>query len=194
MKPRNHSLNHVVCDTMTAIAVTPTINVQMKATTCRNLRATVMTQPSLERLTDAEVNAPWPRFRLAVDLQVRNAIQLIPEVDACGPDRGEVSQSGTHGVHESRRYVERPVRHVAEIEEGDASDLAKQRFADFGRSLQHRQSPDRKAGRAERADFEATPPADARCATEEVTLEEWHAGLASKRVNRARMNAVRPDE
>src|SRR5262247_2409701 len=101
MKPRSHSLNHVVCDTMTAIDVTPTISVQMNATTWRNFRATVMS--SLKRLTDAEVNAPRARFRFAVHLQVRNAIQLISEVDACRPHRGEIPKSGPSGVHERCR-------------------------------------------------------------------------------------------
>src|SRR5262245_44763135 len=151
-------------------------------------------EPPLERLTNAEVNAPRARLRLAVHLQVRNAIQLIPEVDTRWTDRREISQTWSHGVQETRRDVDGPVRHVPEIEERDASELAEERFADFGRSLHHRQPADRKAETAQRADFEATPPTDARCPTEEITLEEGHTGLATKCVYSARVNAVRPDE
>src|SRR4029079_1240870 len=106
MNPRSHSLNQVVCDTITAMAVTPTINVQMNATTCRNLRPTVMTSPPLERLTDAEVNAPVARFGFAVDSQVIDPIQLISEIDPRRTDRGEVSQARPHGVDQRPRNVE----------------------------------------------------------------------------------------
>src|SRR4026208_239440 len=106
MKPRSHSLNQVVCDTMTTIAVTPTIRVQRNATTCRNFRATVMMRTALERLTNTEVNTPRARFRLAVHLQVRNAIQLIPEVDARRTDRREITQPWPRGVDESPRDVD----------------------------------------------------------------------------------------
>src|SRR6185503_2864827 len=176
-----------------AIAVTPTISVQMNATTCRNLRA-IMTHTSLERLADAEVNAPRARLRFAVHLQVRDPIELIAEIDARRTDRREISETGACGVDESRRHVERPVRHVAEIEEGDASELADQRLADFGRSFQHRQPSDRQAKAAEGADLEASPAANARCTAQEVALEERNTGGPAKRVDGAEMHAVRPDE
>src|SRR5262245_9137570 len=118
----------------------------------------------LKRLADAEVNAPRARFRLAIHLQVRNAIQLKPEVDACRTDRGEIPQSGAHGIQERRRNVERSVRHVAEIEKRDASELADERLTDFCRALEHRQPADRQSETAERADLEPSPAADARCA------------------------------
>src|SRR5215510_6891029 len=108
MKPRSHSLNQVVCDTMTAIAVTPTISVQMNATTCRNLRAMVIS--CLKRLADAEVNAPRACLRFAVHLQVRDPVELISKVDACLTDRREISESGSGGVHERCRDAERPIR------------------------------------------------------------------------------------
>src|SRR5215208_1852315 len=135
MKPRSHSLNQVVCVTMTTIDATPTISVQMNATTCRNLRATVMA--ILKRLADAEVNAPVARFRVAVYPQVGKAIQLVAEVDARRTNRCQVPEPRSCGVHQCRRHPEGLVRHVAEVEERHSSELAKQRLADFGRSFQH---------------------------------------------------------
>ena len=63
-----HELLNSGAVTMTTIDATPTINVQMKATTCRSFRATVMS--ALERLTDAEVNTPVARVRALAQVAV----------------------------------------------------------------------------------------------------------------------------
>src|SRR5580765_2734975 len=155
MKPRSHSLNQAVCVTMTVVAAKPTISVQRNATTWTNLRATVMS--SLECLADAEVNAPVARFRFAVHFQVRDAVQLISEVDARRTDRRQISEAGPCRVHERCRDSERSVRHVAEVEERDASELTDERLADFCRPLQHGQPADRQSEAAQRIDFEPPP-------------------------------------
>src|SRR5687768_17085965 len=101
MKPRSHSLNHVVCVTMTAIDAVPTTRVQRNATTWRDRRAadtygslrpnglvgsrakarstSVTCSNLLESLADAEVDAPLAALGLAVDAQPVDGCQLIPE-------------------------------------------------------------------------------------------------------------------
>src|SRR6185503_7018678 len=101
MKPRSHSLNQVVWVTMTAIDAVPTTRVQMNAKTWSDLRVSDMEMTYAHSafgihhskcLTDAEVEAPPTRFRLAVDAKTRNPIQLVAEVDPRGAERGQVPQ------------------------------------------------------------------------------------------------------
>src|SRR5688500_4393774 len=100
MKPRSHSLNHVVWVTMTAIEVTPTSSVQMNAPIwSRRLAPAVgiwslgaeLVIPS-KGLANAVVHAPLPVLVLTVLEQAVDRIELVPEVDARRADRCEVSQ------------------------------------------------------------------------------------------------------
>src|SRR5688500_14865384 len=101
MKPRSHSLNHVVCVTMTAIEVTPTISVQMNARTWRDRRATENAGVTVSKsLTDAEVNAPAAGLRLAVHAQVLNRVQLVAEIHTDGTDGREITQTRADRVPE----------------------------------------------------------------------------------------------
>src|SRR5436190_3681283 len=140
------------------------------------------------------MDAPRARFRLSVHSEIRDSVELIPEVDARRPDRCQIPEAGTRGVYQRSRDVERLVGDVAEIEERDASELAEQRLADFRRPLHHRQTADRQTETTQRADLEPSPTADARCAAEEIALEERDAGAAAKCVDGAEMDAVRPHE
>src|SRR5690349_20569880 len=96
MKPRSHSLNQVVCVTMTAIDVTPTISVQRKATTCRDRRAADIS----EGLTDAEVDAPVALLRITIDPEVVDLRQLVAEIESRRSNRREIAQARTDGVTE----------------------------------------------------------------------------------------------
>src|SRR4051812_3068436 len=100
MNPRSHSLNHVVCVTMTAIDAAPTTSVHRNATTCSERRAMdmVVKLPVLESLPDAEVHAPVTLLRFAVHLQVLDGCELVAEVDARRADWGEVPQARSGGV------------------------------------------------------------------------------------------------
>ena len=103
MKPRSHSLNQVVCVTMTAIDATPTISVQRKATTWSERLATTSADLTSERLTDAEVHAPAPLLRLAVDEQALDRIQLVADVEARRTDRRQVAEARARRRSAGRR-------------------------------------------------------------------------------------------
>src|SRR5262245_57629690 len=91
---------------------------------------------ALERLTDAEVDSPWPLFGLSIHPKVRNGIELVSKVDACRTDRSEVPQSGTSRVQEVTGFeLQRVGPHVAVVEKRDAPELAHQRHADFRRAF-----------------------------------------------------------
>src|SRR5215207_4992031 len=94
MKPRSHSLNQVVCVTMTAIDATPTTRVQIKATTWSERRVSDI----LEGLADAEVNAHAPFLRETVDEQPLDGIQLVPDIEPHRTDRRLVADPGPDGV------------------------------------------------------------------------------------------------
>src|SRR3954463_12592822 len=81
----------------------------------------------LERLSDAEVDAPVPLFRLAVHHETRDRIQLVAEVEADRSDRRLVPQPRTDGVAEVVE-VNRPslLPHVAAVEEQYAAHIAGQ--------------------------------------------------------------------
>src|SRR5438445_298113 len=68
-------------------------------TAIRNPQSPIL-NPQSERLSDAEVNPPTPRFGLAVHGQSRNAVQLITEVEADRADRCLVAKARADGVPE----------------------------------------------------------------------------------------------
>src|SRR6185503_17458370 len=96
MKPRSHSLNHVVWVTMTTIAVAPTISVARKAMTWRKRLVYDITAPASECLPDAEVHPEAALLRLPVDEQSVDRIQLIADVEPRRTDRRLIAEAWTH--------------------------------------------------------------------------------------------------
>src|SRR5580693_6369576 len=77
-----------------------------------------------ECLPDAEVHAPLARLQHAVYQQPGNGIQLIPEVEADGPDRRGIPQPGSDRVPQIVQVdAPRSGPDVARIEKGDATDV-----------------------------------------------------------------------
>src|SRR3954468_13015377 len=107
---------------MIAAAVAPTISVRTIIDACNSLRATLMNTLPLERLADAEMNAPMTLFRGAVDDQPRDRIELVPEIESHRSDRCLVAQPGANRVVqivESNAPAICP--HVAAVHEHDAA-------------------------------------------------------------------------
>src|SRR6266850_4064740 len=78
-----------------------------------------------KRLTDAEVNPPPARLRLAVHQQGGNRIELVAHVEAHGADRRLIAKPGTHRVAQVVQLEAQRVRpHVAAVEKQDASEVA----------------------------------------------------------------------
>src|SRR3954466_15449162 len=210
MKPRSHSLNQVVCVTMTAIEVTPTSKVQMKATTWSERLATdICSAPlglglclfensgsrrwALEGLTDAEVHAPAALFGRAVDEQTFERIELIPEVHTDRTDWSQVAQPRADGVaHVTGIEVPRLGPDVSVIEKRNRTQLASHRHPHFRRAFEHRQAADRESEPAQRADFVPSPTADAGRSPEKQPLVERHVliGVPLRR-DRPKIEAVR---
>src|SRR3954447_10090542 len=94
MYPRSQFLNQAVYDTMIAAAVAPTISVRTIIDACNSLRATLMNTLPLDRLADAEMNAPMAWFRRAVDDQPRARIELVAEVESHRAHRRLVAEPG----------------------------------------------------------------------------------------------------
>src|SRR5262245_27490360 len=148
MKPRSHSLNHVVWVTMSAIDAAPTIRVQMKATTWSDLRATDMGR--LEGLAHAEVDPPPPRLRLAVDQQVGDRVHLIAEIKAQRSYRRHIAEPWSYRVAQITDVeIPRVGPHVAEIDERNGAEPSLHRHPRFQRTVEHREPADRKAEAAE---------------------------------------------
>src|SRR5688572_16680855 len=147
MKPRSHSLNHVVCVTITAIEVEPTIRVATKAMTWRErLVNDIRGSATSESLSDAEMDADAALLRFAVDQQSFDRIELVADVEARRSDRRLIAEARADGIEQIAEVeVLRLAPDVAEIKERDRAELACQRQAHLRRSLEHRQAADRKS-------------------------------------------------
>src|SRR5690606_3497487 len=123
---------------------------------------------ALERLADAEVDAPAPLLRLAVHEQIRDRVHLIAEIDTSRADRRQVSKPRTHR-HAQIAEIEVPRLRpdVAVVDEADGADPVGDRHAHLARPFEHREAADREAEAAQRAHLVASPAADARGAAEE---------------------------
>src|SRR4051812_29726507 len=115
------------------------------------------------------MDSPPPRLRAAVDEQSGNGIQLVPEVESNRSDWRLIAETGADGIPEVVQ-VDRPRRrpHVAGVENHDTADVAEQRRPQFGACREHAVAAIRLAGRAERTDFIAAPPADTGRAAEKI--------------------------
>src|SRR3954462_9113642 len=110
---------------MIAAGVEPTISVRTIIDACNSLRATLMNTLPLERLADAEMNAPMALFRGAVDDQPRDRIELVTEVESHRADRRLVAEPGAGRIVQIVQS-DAPVLcpHVAAIHEDDATEAA----------------------------------------------------------------------
>src|SRR4051812_25770349 len=178
---------------MIAAAVAPTISVRTIIDACNSLRATLMNTLPLERLADAEMNAPMALFRSAVDDQPRDRIELVAEVESHGTDRRLVAEPGARRIVQivqSHAPVFCP--HVAAVHEHDPPEAAVQGTAQLGTEREHRVAADRQPRAAERAHFVAAPPADAGGTAEEKFLGKRHLrGVAARRVDVAELQTIR---
>src|SRR5215204_3595450 len=177
---RSQSLNHGVCDTISASARMPTSSVPTSATTRRvrlmYLFAALVRRWSmaLKRLADGEMEAEPPRLLLAVHEQPFDRIQLVPEVDADRADRGHVAQAGADVVPQIVQVeVPRVVPDVARVGECHGAQVAPDGNAQFRGALEHRVAANRQPG-DERRDFEPSPPAQARGAAQPIAPIERH--------------------
>src|SRR5262249_28468015 len=122
------------------------------------------------------MEAPAPRLRLAVDEKVRDWIQLIPVIEADGADRRLISETCPDGVAPIAQIkAGRSGPQVAAIEKAHAAEVAGQHGPQFLAEPQHAVAADRFA-RYKRADFVASPSADARGTAEKIFLPERDVG------------------
>src|SRR5215475_4089828 len=135
-----------------------------------------------ERLTDAEVDPPSPRLRLAVDDQTRNRIELIAPVEADGANRRLIAEARADVVPEIVETDPPRFRpHVARIEECDGAEITFEMGPQFGRKEEQAVAANRLPGRAERADLEASPAAKSGRTAQEVLLRERHRARIVRR-------------
>src|SRR5688572_7940581 len=181
MKPRSHSLNHVVCVTITAIAAVPTTSVQRMATTWSDRRASDILIPApgswflvpSEGLADAEVHPDAALLRRAVHEKAFDWIELVPDVEARRTDGRLIADAWAHRVAQVADIeIPRISPDISEVEKRRRPELPSDGNAELGRALEHRQSADRETETAERAHLVASPAADVRCAAQEIALVE----------------------
>src|SRR5260370_40481961 len=106
MNLRSQSLNHGVCDAISASAMMPTLIVPTSATTCRAFRMYFLVGDTrlcsilspLKGLSNREVEAEASSLRLAVHQQPGQRIELVAEVHADRTDRRQVAQAGARAV------------------------------------------------------------------------------------------------
>ena len=201
MKPRSHSLNQVVWVTMTAIEAAPTIKRadegdDLKGPSASDIDRSRSDIRVIERLADAEVDAPVPLLGSPLTRRFVDRIQLVAEVDARRADRRQVAEARARRRSAGRRDRSPTARDqtLPKSTNATAPNLPAQRQAHFGRPFEHRVAADRQAESAERADLEAPPAADARRAAEEEALVERHVALeVAERIDGADAQAVRDD-
>src|SRR5262245_38422606 len=168
MYTRSQFLNHAVCVTMIAAAVAPTINVSTRTSTCvSRLTIRMMRSASHGRrqmadgkswmvvsachlpsgplpwgcsecLPDAEMDAPAPFLRRAVDEEAVDPIELIAEVEADGADRRLVAESRADRVPQiAGPDVPRSRPDVAGVEEEHAAEVAGEHGAELLAEREH---------------------------------------------------------
>src|SRR5262245_1598449 len=142
------------------------------------------------------MHAPVTLLRLAVDAQVVDWRELIPEVEAGRTDRREIAESGADRIAEvADAEVECAGPHIAVVEEHDRAQLAPYRHSRLAGSLDERVAADGKTESAQRADLEPAPSAKARRAAQEEPLVERHIALeVAPAVDRAGAEAIRQHE
>src|SRR5262249_44772993 len=128
-----------------------------------------------ESLPDAEVDAPAPRLQLAADEQPRTRIALPAEIEADRTNRGLVAQPRPDCEAPIAQIELHPTAlHVAAVAAHHSSEVAAGGRGQLLGEREDRVGTDREAVRAERAHFVAAPPANGRCAAEEIALAERH--------------------
>src|ERR1700721_1177701 len=159
---------------MIAAAAAPMTSVSTMSSARSRRLASRMTS---ERLSDAEVHAPPARLRLAVHQQPGYGIELVSEVEANGPDRRLITQSGSNRVPEIVHVdIPRSGPDVSGIEEGDAAEVAAKHRAQLDARRQHAVTADRQAS-AQRAQLVGAPAANAGRAAEEVLLRKRYVRI-----------------
>src|SRR5919202_5574254 len=99
-----------------------------------------------EGLTDGEMEPPPALARLPVDEETRNGIQLPPDIEPDGTDRGLVPKPRTDRVSKIvERLIVRPLPHVARVHEQDAAKVAVQHRPDFFAPREHAVAADRQS-------------------------------------------------
>src|SRR5947207_4754601 len=132
---------------------------------------------ALIRLPDAEVEPPPPLLRLSVDDEARDRIQLIADIEADRTDRCLVAQTRPDGIAKiAEREAARLLPYVAAVEKQNAAQIPAQHGTDFLAERQHAVAANRQPF-GQRADFVASPAADAGGAAEEVLLGKRHRQL-----------------
>src|SRR5690348_16470348 len=130
------SFAHGVWSNTNATTAIPSRMPTSETSATRVQRATRMS----ERLTDAHVNPPAPRFGLSVDHETRNGVELIAKVGPQGPD-GRLVPQASADVHAKAQPLETQVTRLdaPRIDERHARDLAGHRKPKFRRD-QHQRS------------------------------------------------------
>src|SRR5262245_15715334 len=146
----------------------------------------------LERLSDAEVNAPAAIARFAVHEQTGNRVELVAEVEAERTDRRLVAQPRSDRVAKIVELdPERLCPDVAGIEEEHGAEAAAERGAKLLAEQEHAVAADRQSRSAERAHLVASPSANAGGATEKVLFRKRYVDLVeTNRMDVAQLHAA----
>src|SRR2546426_11178517 len=129
----------------------------------------------LERLADAEMDAPAACLRRAVHEQTRKRIELVAEVEPERPDWRLVAEPGANRVAKlAELEAEGFGPHITGVEEQHAAPGAAQHRAELFADHEHAVAADRRSRSTERAHFVAPPPANAGRAAEKELPRERH--------------------
>src|SRR5262245_27380137 len=109
------------------------------------------------------MQAPVALLRFAVHVEIRDRIELEPDVDPYWSDWRHVPQPGAHVIAQITEVeIPRVGPDVAVVEKQYRAELTSQGHTHLRRTLDHGVAADRQAVFGERTDLEPAPPSQAR--------------------------------